>query len=442
MLLEFTIENYKTFKDVTTFSMIPAPKQQEFKYSILEKKVGRKTHKALCSASIFGPNSSGKSNLIGAFETFRQIFLRGNILDSEDISLFPNIAASQLDFIPHVEDPERPVSFSIKFIHEGKLFDYSLSFVTSSFLVEEKKRYILSERLEVNEKMLFMRDKDDLKFGEDKTFLKHNKTFSNKKYDFLLTLFSSTMNKTDLIVNNALKMIMPDLVEKMQDWVKRKLQVIYRADVLRTSPDVSLPKGQGSFFPEELDLLRKELGISNRIGYINNKVTNRKELASFFPVPDTSGGLIRAYSAELIESYGIVRLFTLFPIIDKALREGKTLVIDEFDASLHPTILMTLVGTFHNPDINKYGAQLIFNTHNPILLHRSLLRRDEIKFVERDSETNESEIYSLADFKTGKNGVRSSDNYMNKYFEHEYGAVPDADFTSVFLSLVDKKVQK
>ena len=79
MLLEFKIKNYKSFVDETTFSMIPAPKQTGLDYSLLNEKVGSKNQKALCSAVIYGPNASGKTNIIGAMETFKAIVLRGNI---------------------------------------------------------------------------------------------------------------------------------------------------------------------------------------------------------------------------------------------------------------------------------------------------------------------------------------------------------------------------
>lgn len=73
MLLEFKIKNYKSFVDETTFSMIPAPKQTGLDYSILNEKAGNTTHKALCSAVVYGPNASGKTNIIGAMETLRTI---------------------------------------------------------------------------------------------------------------------------------------------------------------------------------------------------------------------------------------------------------------------------------------------------------------------------------------------------------------------------------
>ena len=96
------------------------------------------------------------------------------------------------------------------------------------------------------------------------------------------------------------------------------------------------------------------------------------------------------------------------------------------------------VNVFHNEEINKNGAQLIFNTHNPIFLNANLFRRDEIKFVDRE-ENNSSTIYSLSDFGTsGSGGVRKTDDYMKNYFVDRYGAISRADFTDLISELAGK----
>ena len=64
MLLEFKIKNYKSFVERTTFSMLPAPKQTGLDYSLLNERAGNKNQKALCSAVIYGPNASGKTNMV------------------------------------------------------------------------------------------------------------------------------------------------------------------------------------------------------------------------------------------------------------------------------------------------------------------------------------------------------------------------------------------
>ena len=76
LLLEFKTINFKSFLDEMSFKMTPAPKQKGLDYSILESKVGKKKYKVLCSAVIYGPNASGKTNIIGAMDVFKAIVLK------------------------------------------------------------------------------------------------------------------------------------------------------------------------------------------------------------------------------------------------------------------------------------------------------------------------------------------------------------------------------
>ena len=102
--------------------------------------------------------------------------------------------------------------------------------------------------------------------------------------------------------------------------------------------------------------------------------------------------------------------------------------------------LMSFMNIFQNDDINIKHAQLIFNTHNPIFLNSNLFRRDEIKFVEREDDTQNSTLYALSDFKTsGKNGVRKHEDYMSKYFVSRYGAIKDIDFTPIFEEIMERE---
>ena len=96
---------------------------------------------------------------------------------------------------------------------------------------------------------------------------------------------------------------------------------------------------------------------------------------------------------------------------------------------------MNIINIFHNDEINKNQAQLIFNTHNPIFLDSSLLRRDEIKFVERDERSGISIHYALSDFRTA-DGIRKGEDYMNNYFVSRYGAIKDIDFGPILERII------
>ena len=155
MLLEFKTKNYKSFSEEMTFSLTPAPKQKGLDYSVMSALVGRKSYNGLCSAVIYGPNASGKTNLIGAMDTFKEIVLRGNIRNEDTSSL--NLAASSLELIPNCNGNNSPTEFSIRFIEDGLLIQYSLVIDLGTFLDKDYKRTILEEKLTVNERLVFQR---------------------------------------------------------------------------------------------------------------------------------------------------------------------------------------------------------------------------------------------------------------------------------------------
>ncbi|WP_020430444.1 AAA family ATPase, partial [Paenibacillus riograndensis] len=121
-------------------------------------KIGSKEYKGLSSAVIYGPNASGKTNIIGAMDVLKSIILRGHIRN-EDKKSKSNAAASTLELIPNSADKSKtPVDFSIRFTDSGLMFEYKLSLDLGSFLEEGYNRKVLSEVLRVNEKLIFSRN--------------------------------------------------------------------------------------------------------------------------------------------------------------------------------------------------------------------------------------------------------------------------------------------
>lgn len=119
------------------------------------------------------------------------------------------------------------------------------------------------------------------------------------------------------------------------------------------------------------------------------------------------------------ESMGTQIVFCFIPFIMDALNNKKVVIVDELDKSLHPYLVEMIVGMFNDPDINKSGAQLIFNTHDTNLLKLNILRRDQIWFTEKDDSNGISDLYPLSDF-----SVRKTENVEKGYMLGRYGAVP------------------
>ncbi|WP_328612881.1 ATP-binding protein [Amycolatopsis sp. NBC_00355] len=121
-----------------------------------------------------------------------------------------------------------------------------------------------------------------------------------------------------------------------------------------------------------------------------------------------------------LESSGTVAWLSLGVPALYALKYGDTYLVDELDSSLHPRLTAALVLMFKDPEINRFGAQLIFTSHDVSLLGRMLgevLSPEEVWFIEKNNGV--SEIYALHEFQ-----VRKSDNFEKRYLEGRYGAVP------------------
>ncbi len=432
MLLEFKSINYKSFKDELIFSMIPVSEQRKLDYSILQEKVDNNIYKGLSSAVIYGANASGKTNIIGAMDTFKSIVLRGNIRNEENTP--QNIASCALELIPNnlYEEPE-PVEFSIKFIEQNILFEYSFSMDVGIFLKREYNRKVLTESLKINDKILFIRDKE-LEIYSDNLIEGYLVNDFEKYAKGVNIVAKNNLNNEELFLMNGFKNLFSSkIVNIISNWLNNKFMVIYRSESIQLIRKFTDFEKEAVYIDKNINDIAKLFGTnSNKLGYTIDDKSGEGRLSSVFDVGKV------AIPAEIFESYGTIRFLNLFPLVVKVLRNGGTLIIDEFDASIHPMALMNIVMIFHNDEINKEHAQLIFNTHNPIFLNENIFRRDEIKFVERDDSTYCSTHYSLSDFKE----ERENEDYMKNYFVNRYGAINDIDFTPIFEKILLAKEKK
>ncbi len=436
MLLRFTARNYKSFADEMNFSLVAASKQNDLKYSLFQSRVGGQNVKVQCSSVVYGANASGKSNIISAMDTFKAILLRGHIKNAEISG--PNVAAARLELIPPAHGHDGgPVVFGIDFVDDGMRFAYRLSLDLGSFLEEGHTRKILSEELCINTKPVFKRSQN-IEFGDLKHFQEY--LVHGEDLPHMERIANGSLDSQELFLTNGFKVIFsPALVKKMLDWVEEKWIVVYRADAVTAVGRFSTSNGKGIFIEPNIDRSAQLFGVKgSTIGYARtDENDNTPTLCSILNADDKGGK--RVLPAEVFESYGTVRFITLLPLVINAFSSGATLVVDEFDASIHPSALMNIINMFHNDSLNKNHAQIIFNTHNPIFLNSNLFRRDEIKFVQRDHDTGHSELYALSDFGTaGKQGVRNSTDYMKYYLNYGYGAIEDVDLSPVFEDILNE----
>ena len=437
MFLNFKMKNYKSFSEEADLIMTAAPKQKGLDYSLCREKIKGKEIRGLSSSVLYGPNASGKTNIISAMDVLRAIVLRGNIRNTEE-QMMSNPAAANLELIPNNQDGDgKPVEFMIEFTETGYRIRYELVLYLGAFMEAAAKRRIISEILTVNGETLFERN-DHLKVGTLKPISDY---VQNDFSDNLLEIAERGLNPEELFLANGFKLIYSGtFVKLIMDWFLNKFMVICRADSMQLIKRFSDPQKATIYVEKTTNDAARIFGInSNAVGYVVADDESETRLCSIFKGLKNKKNV--AITADIFESYGTIRFITIFPLVIKALLTGAALIVDEFDASIHPMALNSIISVFHNDDINVKHAQLIFNTHNPIFLNSNIFRRDEIKFVEREENTNQSILYALSDFgTTGDRGVRQHEDYMKNYFVGRYGAIKDIDFTPIFEELLTREV--
>lgn len=436
MLLNFSCDNFKSFRDGFQFNMIPEKRMKELDYSILTEEIAGQIETCLSASVIYGPNAAGKTSIVNAMSCMRQIVLRGNVRDAVDDHSGDHVSGD-LTLAPFAfRDDAVPVRFDISFTTDGNKYRYIIAVFLGTFLEKDSDRYIDREQLYVNDSLIFDRTKDTV----DKLELDSIAAYLNVGYDLkdvekTRKSMSSNVTAESLLLNTDFNSFCSKkVVAEIRKWFEEQFIVVNSSNRRRFFPGMPEEDGR-AMINVYINKIAQEAGIiGSDFAYVNDPETHTTKLVSVLQKIDSK---LYGLDADVIESVGTMRLISIMPIIISALKKGAVLVMDELDASLHPMIVMNLITIFHNDGVNKSGAQIIFNTHNPIYLNHSLLRRDEIKFVERDKETKSSSLYALSDFKAnGEASVRKTSDYMKNYFISRYGAIVDIDFTDIIADVL------
>ena len=400
MILEFSVKNFLSFKEKVTFSMI-ANSNKELNDNYVE--IGG--NKVLKSAAIYGANASGKSNL---FKILTLVVLMLRSSNSVDIN-------AKLPLIPFKLDKgsvNKPSEFEIKFILDETRYVYG--FIADKDKIYDEYLYYypngretkIFDRTNINEYSYTQKDEKILreieaKNAQNKFFLATatNWNFDKTKaaYNFL-TNGIGTCNNLEILKNMAYKMY-----ETNPDYLKDfAIDFLQKADFNIEDYQISQIDVPGEFLTAIPEFITKTLPDKPKAYQVLFKHKNSDNYLSIDE-----------------ESLGTQMIFAFIPFLADSLKNKKVLIIDELDKSLHPFLVQYIVEIFNDAEINKNGSQLIFNTHDTNLLDLNILRRDQIWFTEKNSETGESDLYSLRDF-----SVRKQENVEKGYMLGRYGAVP------------------
>lgn len=459
MLLELKINNFLSFGELTTFSMIAS----NDKNTTQNKNVTKFNNvSVLRQAVIFGANASGKTNLVSAFE-FIKNYITNPIMYKEDTimmyteSNMKNITNSMFSKLQTGND-SKPSSFELTFIIDSKLYYYAFEILmknqdiiseslyelsaddssqTMVFEREQNSRPVINKDLFLDKDLLrlemYLEDFDEHSGILFLTFMNLNKKYSSdsKLYFFknIFEWFSSNVLINDLpntLASNRFyeDSLLDDIINIISSFDTGITEVV-REDVNYKEFKRMIPSQLFNEIEKHLYINKnnKKNSDGNTTGVFSVRLNY-----DFFSIKIDLNNEWHISTIKLKhgkspyrfefkeESSGTVRLFSLIEIL-LANEENKVYIIDELERSLHPNITLKFIEFF-----KKYHkdskTQLIFTTHESCLLNTNILSRDEIWFVERDIMNN-SDLFPLDKF------TDKYDHVLDKaYLQGRYGAIP------------------
>ena len=410
MLLQFNVSNFMSIKEeVTLTAFANASKEHEKNLLICGK------DRVLPTLAIYGANAAGKSNIFKALaRAIMMVRLSNNLQINSPTGFEP--------FLFDDNSRNGKTKMDFLFYHNGKKFEYGFT-ADSKYIYEE----YLYEYKSSKPTMIFERSNiKDYKFTSAYKELAQykGKNTSNKLFMCTATAWNCEATKdaflwfsesidtynrfsfddTNQLLsyldihqdNSEIKDFMLSLLKhaeiNIQDYV-------FESQILE-NPTIQLPPG-----------IQIDKTLFSTMKQFRLETIHQIE---------SDNGNLKSYRLNFDhESDGTMRLFAYGPIIMDALKKGRTIVIDEIDNSLHTNLSRYLIELFNDPNINRNGAQLIFNSHDVNLLDLDLFRRDQIYFVEKNNKTGITDLYSLADYSPRKN-----ENIQKGYIQGRYGAIP------------------
>ncbi|MCB0551784.1 MAG: ATP-binding protein [Phaeodactylibacter sp.] len=401
MLLEFSVENFRSFRDRQVLSLLPDEgKKEEARhfFTIAGK------YRVLRAAIVYGANASGKSNLMKAMQALRNLVLSS--ADRAPDKPFEEYAP----FLFNARTASAPVSFETDFLLEEVRYHYRVSILKEE-VVEEQLLFYPEGR----ESRLFKRIRQEFEFGD---YLKGQKV-----------VVSKLTGANQLFLSKAARNNIQQLVEVYRFFSEQYMPIPFldswvdKYYLRRIAKELESGKKNERFIKNFKSLLK-----SFDTGVVDFKVEEPElpfieedyEISVEHQVYDDDGRQLgTTYYPLAEESTGTQKLFVLGGLILRALMNGRVIIIDEFERSLHPLICNYLIQLFHNPEINTRGAQLILATHDTNLLSSIDFRRDQAWIVEKD-QAGASEIFSLADI----TGILKDAPYEKWYLSGRLGGIP------------------
>lgn len=395
MLCQFSVKNFRCLKDQVTLDM-QAANVGEHKESVLADIDGERY---LPLAVIYGPNGGGKSTVLDALFSLCSKVM-GPVFSAQGNQMRMESYSARIEpFAFQPEMKKEPTEFEIFFRTDVYEYQYNVAIQNENIMFESLYHKKITGR---QYRKVFIREQ-----GQKIQLSGNLKKAQVNDISDTITLLSYLMitygkNQT---------------VEDVKKWFVHKINFLdYKLNTIELR--MALPPVD-AMKPRLLQMFQ-EMGLD--IVDYRIEQTDEPGRIRIFTVHNVNDA---QYELDLHkESSGTIKIFNSIPFIADALVNGKTLVVDELDAKLHPLLLQYIIRLFADPLVNRKRAQLIFTSQDIITMNSTNFRRDEIWFAAKNID-EETQLYSLAEFKDEKgNSVRNDASFSKQYMEGRFGADP------------------
>ena len=429
MLLYFKVKNYRSIRDEAVLDMEAAGLHDAAKNLL---PFGKKEY--LPAVAIYGKSGGGKSNLI------RSMWLAVQFICNAQKTQTENEPVPVRPFMLNDYSVNEPTAFEFAYVQNGAKYVYGFS---------ATRTHIVSEYLKAwpkgREKNIFLRHGQSFIFPKDNEKKRKELIKEAVGKNQLFFAISCTMNykpcieamkwfREKIVFSRDFTDINRNLIDYRED--ETMLQAIVSA---AKKADVGIEDIQFEIDQQTLDLQSQNIpgqmggmiaalrAFSEALQQNGNEAEVSLNMGKLKSTTYHTGlnceGKASRYELTLSdESDGTRRLMTLAPAIERTLKEGGTLVVDELEREMHLMLIEYVLGRYQEKRNNPAHAQLIFTTHDTSLLNQEILRRDQIYFVDKRREDGASSLYSLADF-----NIRNDANIQKAYLLGKFGAVPSIE---------------
>lgn len=420
MLIEFSVTNFRSFRERQTLSMVAAPRLRKRENVFKTESAGEKFPDLLKVAVIYGPNASGKSNLLKALDVVKRMAQRE-----------PSTRNIPLQIAPFLFDAvlaDEPSVFELNFIHTGMRYQFTLS-ATSERIVGEK----LLAYPKGNESLLYERlysaHGESYRFG---AILKDS--LSTELLDAWQKLTPPQLLFIAQAMANSNEALTP--LKVPFEWMsKSSFSLLNGMDVMAEA--AQKVASESEFVAKEIAEFLHDLDVpisKMTVETLESPQVDLNKLSKFFEKENKSKNAVPTVMKRTVlthktalgdvdlsytdESEGTKNLIGFWlPWVTKNPFYGsdRLLIVDELDSSLHPKIVAALVEKHINSSV---PSQLIFTTHDTHLMDTKLLRRDQFWITERDMN-GATQLRSIHDFEG-----RESEDIEKRYYEGRYRGLP------------------